>query len=121
MRITDDGLSRIFAALADPTRRDILTRLGKSPLTVGEIAEPYAMSRPAISQHLRVLEEAGLLTRTTRAQFRSCSLQPEGLDAARDWIAKHSTEWSRRFDLLEAHLNNDEDASTTTTPEGDSS
>jgi DNA-binding transcriptional ArsR family regulator len=97
-------LSRVFAALADPTRRDILARLGHGDATVGELAAPYDVSLPAISRHLRVLQEAGLVTRTTRAQWRTNHLRTEPLDAARDWI-EHVTElWAGRLDRLDTHL-----------------
>lgn len=104
MTIATDGLSRIFAALADPTRRDILSRLGEGPLSVTELAEPYPMSRPAVSQHLAVLEDAGLVTRSASAQYRPCHLRVEGLSEASEWIARHSTDWEQRFDLLDQHL-----------------
>lgn len=101
-----DSLSLVFAALADPTRREILTRLARGPATVGEVAEPFAMSAPAISQHLKVLERAGLVTRTARAQWRTLSLQAEPLDAASAWVERHRREWNLRLDALEAHLEN---------------
>lgn len=94
----------VFAALADPTRRQILTRLAQGPATVGEIAEPFEMSAPAISQHLKVLERAGLVTRTAHAQWRTLSLQAEPLDEASAWVEKHRREWNERFDALDAHL-----------------
>lgn len=101
---TADQLSLVFGALADPTRRDILTRLSVDSVTVGHLAANYEMSRPAVSQHLAVLERAGLIERTTRAQWRECRVREEGLDEASEWIAKHQAEWSERFDLLEEHL-----------------
>jgi DNA-binding transcriptional ArsR family regulator len=104
MPLATDELSLVFSALADPTRRDILTRLGNGPVTVGALAAPYAMSRPAISQHLRVLEGAGLIARTVSAQWRECSIREEGLDDASEWIARHRADWTERFDILEAHL-----------------
>lgn len=104
MPTATDGLSRIFAALADPTRRDIVTRLGNGPMSVGELAAPYPMSRPAVSQHLAVLEGAGLVTRSADAQYRPCHLRAEGLAEASEWIARHSAEWEDRFDLLEKQL-----------------
>jgi DNA-binding transcriptional ArsR family regulator len=104
MAVATDGLSRIFAALADPTRRDILTRLEAGPLSVTELAEPYRMSRPAVSQHVSVLEEAGLITRSAAAQYRPCHLRPEGISEASAWIAEHSAAWEQRLDRLETHL-----------------
>lgn len=99
-----DQLSIVFGALADPTRRDILTRLSGSSVTVGDLAANYDMSRPAISQHLAVLERAGLIERTVRAQWRECRVRETGLDEASEWIAKHKQEWSERFDFLEEHI-----------------
>jgi DNA-binding transcriptional ArsR family regulator len=99
-----DELSLVFGALADPTRRDILSRLGTGPVTVGELAANYAMSRPAISQHLGVLEHAGLVARTVNAQWREVSVREKGLDDASDWIAKHRADWSERFDFLEERI-----------------
>jgi DNA-binding transcriptional ArsR family regulator len=99
-----DSLSLIFAALADPTRRNILTRLSQRPATVGEIAEPYEISAPAISQHLNVLERAGLIERTANAQWRTLSMRTEPLDEASAWVEKHRREWDQRIDALEEHL-----------------
>ena len=104
MRVADDPLSRVFSALADPTRRDILTRLADGPRTVGELAGHYPISRPAVSQHLAVLEAAGLLTRTVDAQWRLCAVREEGLDDASQWIAQQRADWTARFDTLEEHL-----------------
>jgi DNA-binding transcriptional ArsR family regulator len=100
----DDELSLVFQALADPTRRAILSRLRVGPTTVGELAEPFAMSRPAISQHLNVLERAGLIERTVNAQWRTCTLRTEPLDEASDWVERHRGEWNERFDLLDQQL-----------------
>ncbi|MDM8084530.1 metalloregulator ArsR/SmtB family transcription factor [Cellulomonas cellasea] len=94
----------MFSALADPTRRDILTRLADGPRTVGELAGHYPISRPAVSQHLAVLEAAGLLTRTVDAQWRLCAVREEGLDDASQWIARQRADWTARFDTLEEHL-----------------
>jgi DNA-binding transcriptional ArsR family regulator len=99
-----DTLSLIFAALADPTRRNILTRLSQRPATVGEIAEPFEISAPAISQHLNVLERAGLIERTANAQWRTLSMRTEPLDEASAWVEKHRREWNQRIDALEEHL-----------------
>jgi DNA-binding transcriptional ArsR family regulator len=99
-----DRLSLVFAALADPTRREILSKLAEGPATVGEVAAPFAVSPPAISQHLKVLERAGLVTRTTHAQWRTLSMQTEPLDVASAWVDKHRREWNVRLDALEAHL-----------------
>jgi len=99
-----DELSLVFRALADPTRRAMLSRLHRGPATVGELAEPFAMSRPAISQHLAVLERAGLIERTVTAQWRTCTLRTEPLDEASDWVERHRGEWNERFDLLDEQL-----------------
>jgi len=99
-----DSLSLVFAALADPTRREILSRLSQGSATVGEVAAPFAMSAPAISQHLKVLERAGLVTRTAHAQWRTLSMQVEPLAEASAWVEKHRREWNMRLDALDAHL-----------------
>ncbi|MGX5696543.1 ArsR/SmtB family transcription factor [Agromyces soli] len=99
-----DELSAVFQALADPTRRAMLSRLRVGPATVGELAEPFTMSRPAISQHLKVLERAGLIERTATAQWRTCTLRTEPLDEASAWVERHRGEWNDRFDLLAEHL-----------------
>lgn len=101
-----DRLSVAFGALADPTRRDILTRLRKGPLTVSDLAAGYPISRPAVSQHLTVLEKAGLVQRGRRAQWIECSLDADSLDEAAAWIEQQRSEWNERFDLLEEHLKN---------------
>src|SRR6188472_1306885 len=101
MAATPDGLDLVFQALADPTRRAIITRLSTGSTTVGELATPFAMSRPAISQHLNVLERAGLIQRTADAQWRRITLRTEPLDAASAWVDRHRDEWNERFDLLD--------------------
>lgn len=104
MPIATDPLSRIFFALADPTRRAMLERLASGAATVGELAEPFSMSRPAVSQHLGVLEQAGLIERTRQGQWRSCALRPEGLDDAEAWVQEHRAAWQSRFDRLDETL-----------------
>ena len=99
-----DPLSATLAAIADPTRRAILARLAKGDASVTELAEPFAMSMPAITKHLKVLERAGLLTRTRQAQWRPCQLRAEGLRVAADWIDRYRTLWEERFDRMEAYL-----------------
>ncbi|PLR96118.1 ArsR/SmtB family transcription factor [Bacillus sp. T33-2] len=101
---TKDTLSLIFAALADPTRRNILTRLSQSAATVGEVAELFEISAPAISQHLKVLKRAGLIERTTNAQWRTLTIRTKPLDEVSAWVEKHRREWNQRFDALEEHL-----------------
>src|SRR6187549_2647191 len=99
-----DPLSTIFAALADPTRRAILARLADGDATVSELAEPFAISLPAISRHLKVLEHAGLITRSRSAQWRSSSLQAEPLREATAWMERYRRHWDDNFTRLDAHL-----------------
>lgn len=102
--MADDSLSLTFAALADPTRRAILSRLADGDATVNELAEPFAMSVQAISKHLAVLERAGLISKGRNAQYRPCHLEPESLAPAIDWIEQHRAVWTDRFTQLEDHL-----------------
>ncbi|GAB3398056.1 hypothetical protein GCM10027515_02880 [Schumannella luteola] len=102
--MADDQLSRTFAALADPTRRDILARLSRGPATVGELAEPYAMSFAAVSKHLRVLEQAGLVTRGREAQYRPASLDARPLRDAARWVGDYERFWADSFDALGTYL-----------------
>lgn len=99
-----DQLSRTFNALADPTRRQILDRLSEGEVTVSELAEPFAVSLPAISKHLKVLEQAGLIERTREAQRRPSRLRVAPLDEATGWIAERRKTWEQRFDQLDRHL-----------------
>jgi DNA-binding transcriptional ArsR family regulator len=99
-----DQLSLTFAALADPTRRSILTRLAEGQATVNELAEPFPMSLPAISRHLKVLERAGLIVRSREAQWRPSRLQADPLDEAAEWIESRKATWASRMDRLDAHL-----------------
>jgi DNA-binding transcriptional ArsR family regulator len=99
-----DPLDHTFAALADPTRRSILTRLADGEATVGELAEPFPISLPAVSRHLKVLERAGLITRDREAQWRRSRMQPEPLEDAIDWLASRKQTWESRMDRLDAHL-----------------
>jgi DNA-binding transcriptional ArsR family regulator len=101
---TTDHLSSTFAALADPTRRAILTRLISGEASVTELAEPFDMSMPAVSKHLKVLERAGLVTRGREAQWRPCRLDAEGLKDVADWIEPYRRLWEARFDRLETYL-----------------
>jgi DNA-binding transcriptional ArsR family regulator len=101
-----DRLSETFAALADPTRREILARLAGGEATVNELAAPFPISLQAVSKHLKVLEHAGLISRGRNAQYRPCRLESEGLDSAVDWIERHRRIWSDRSDRLEQHLRN---------------
>lgn len=99
-----DSLSTTFAALADPTRRAILSRLSSGEATVNELAEPFDISLPGISKHLKVLEHAGLITRERKAQWRHCRLKPEVLKDAADWIEHYRRFWEECFDRLDSHL-----------------
>jgi DNA-binding transcriptional ArsR family regulator len=100
-----DQLSLKFAALADPTRRGILARLAQGEATVNELAEPFAVSLPAISRHLKVLERAGLITRRRAAQSRPTSLRIEGLEEPDAWMEACRATWEGRIRRLDAHLN----------------
>jgi DNA-binding transcriptional ArsR family regulator len=99
-----DSLSTTFAALADPTRRAILARLATGQYSVTDLAEPFDMSLPAISKHLRVLERSGLIARTRDAQWRPCQLQAAPLKEATDWMEQYRQFWEESFDRLEAYL-----------------
>jgi DNA-binding transcriptional ArsR family regulator len=99
-----DPLSTVFAALADPTRRAILARLAKGEASVSEVAEPFDMSLPAVSKHLRVLENAGLVRRGRDAQWRPCSLSAAPLKAVADWAEQYRRFWSDSFDRLDDYL-----------------
>ena len=102
--MTADRLSSTFAALADPTRRAILARLALGETSVSKLAEPFEMSLPAVSKHLKVLERAGLVTRGRNAQFRPCKLNPEALKPVDDWLEAYRALWEARLDRLEAYL-----------------
>ena len=99
-----DQLSLTFAALADPTRRAILAHLAEGEATVNELAEPFPVTKPAISRHLKVLERAGLIVRSREAQWRPSRLQAEPLDEAVEWMQSRKQTWEARMDRLEAHL-----------------
>ena len=99
-----DRLSTTFAALADPTRRAILARLASGEASVSELAEPFAMSLPAVSKHLKVLERAGLITRGRAAQWRPCRLEAAPLKDASDWLEEYRRFWEESFDRLEDYL-----------------
>lgn len=107
-----DPLSRSFAALADPTRRAILRRLAGGEAGVGELAETSALTQPAITKHLKVLERAGLITRGRDGQRRPARLQLEGLVGVDDWLRQAHAEWSDRLDRLELHLANPSEPTT---------
>ena len=102
--MADDRLSATFAALADPTRRAILARLITGEASVGELAEPFEMSLPAVSKHLKVLERAGLIARGREAQWRPCTLQAGPLKDISDWVEQYRRFWEQSFDRLEDYL-----------------
>ncbi len=104
MTMTEDRLDAAFAALADPTRRAIVSRLSRGDATVNELAAPFDMSLPGISKHLKVLERSGLITRRRDAQFRPCHLEVDALDGALGWIGAQRRVWDERFDKLDTHL-----------------
>ena len=115
-----DRLSKVFAALADPTRRDIVARLTESDATVGEIAEPYDVSLQAVSKHLKVLEDAGLVTRTREAQRRPVHLEAEVFDLMTTWIERYRRQAEERYQRIDALLDEmngveDDDLDTTIT------
>lgn len=100
-----DTLSLTFAALSDPTRRAILARLAHGETTVKELAEPFAMSLPAVSKHLKVMERAGLITQGRKAQWRPCQIDAAPLKEAADYISQYRELWEARFDRLDVYLN----------------
>jgi DNA-binding transcriptional ArsR family regulator len=97
-------LDHTFSALADPTRRDILERLGRGPATISELAEPYGMSLTGLKKHVRILEEADLVTTEKVGRTRECRLGREQLEDAAQWIEMYRSHWERRLDRLEAYL-----------------
>jgi len=99
--MADDQLSRVFGALADPTRRAILTRLAEGEATVAELAEPFSMSQPAISRHLKVLEHAGLISRSRRATARLSHLEAEPLREVTTWLARYQRFWDESHERLD--------------------
>jgi DNA-binding transcriptional ArsR family regulator len=102
--MSPDHLSTTFAALADPTRRAILSRLSLGELSVTELAEPFEMSMPAVSKHLKVLERAGLVARSREAQWRRCRLDAAPLREVSDWLDDYRTFWEQSLDRLDAYL-----------------
>ena len=102
--MANDPLSTTFAALADPTRRAILARLATGECSVTELADPFEMSLPAVSKHLRVLERAGLITRGREAQWRPCRLEPTPIRDVADWAERYRAIWEQRLDRLDTYL-----------------
>ena len=99
-----DHLTETFSALADPTRRAILARLASGEATVNQLAEPFAISLPAISRHLKVLEHAGLISRGREAQWRPCRIEPHALKDVDDWLGRYRRFWEERLDRLDDYL-----------------
>lgn len=99
-----DALSATFSALSDPTRRAILARLARGEATVNELAAPFDISLPAVSRHLKVLEQARLITRAREAQWRRCRLAPAPLKQAAEWMERYRAFWDARFDALDKFL-----------------
>jgi DNA-binding transcriptional ArsR family regulator len=102
--MSTDHLSTTFAALADPTRRAILARLASGEASVTELAEPFDMSMPAVSKHLKVLEKAGLIARGREAQWRPCRLEPAPLKDVSEWVDRYRRMWEARLDRLDDYL-----------------
>jgi len=102
--MTKDALSLTFSALADPTRRQILARLANGELSVTQLAEPFKMTMPGVSKHLKVLERAGLIMRSREAQWRPAKLQAEPLKEVADWVEQYRHNWEESFDKLDAYL-----------------
>jgi len=99
-----DRLSATFSALADPTRRAILARLALGQTTVSELAKPFKISGPAVTKHLKVLENAGLIARSREAQWRPCRLEPQALKPVDDWLEEYRRLWEQRLDRLDDYL-----------------
>lgn len=104
LAMSSDPLSATFAALADPTRRAIIARLARGETTVTELSKPFDMSGPAISKHLKVLENAGLITRSREAQWRPCKIEPQALKSLDEWLDQYRQFWEQRLDRLEDYL-----------------
>ena len=102
--MSDDALSHVFAALADPTRRAILARLAQGEASVTELTAPFSMSMAAVSKHLKVLERAGLITRGRDAQWRPCRLEAAAFKDATDWLERYRQYWDSSLDRLDSHL-----------------
>ncbi len=104
MALAYEEISRTFYALSDPTRLKILHQLSAKEASVTELSQPFDMSMPAITKHLKVLENAGLITRERIAQQRPCKIHPQGFEKAMSWIEEHQKIWNDRFDRLEAYI-----------------
>jgi DNA-binding transcriptional ArsR family regulator len=104
LAIDEDRLSRTFAALANVTRREILARLADGEANVNDLAEPFSMTLPAISKHIKVLERAGLVVRSQRAQYRPCTLDATPLEAISTWAEQYRPVWEARFDRMDEYI-----------------
>lgn len=111
-------LSLVFSALADPTRRAILARLSEGEAPVKALAEPFALSGPAITKHLKVLERAGLISRSREGQQRPCRLEARALEPAADWIERYRAMWEEQLDRLDAYLKSVASKPTAPVPQG---
>lgn len=107
--MTADTLTRVFSALADPTRRDIVARLAEGEATVGQLAEPYRMTLQAVYKHLRVLEDAGLVSSEKHGRVRTCQIEPAVLRMAEGWLGGQRTAWEHRLDALAELLDDSDD------------
>lgn len=108
MEMTEADLDKLFSALADPTRRATLARLAEGPATVGELAEPFNMSKPAVSKHLKVLRDVGLVERQVEGRHHRCTLRPEPLQYPSEWLHTYSRFWSTALDGLGEFLADEE-------------
>ena len=104
LAVDDDRLSETFAALANTTRRAILARLAEGEASVNELAEPFALTLPAVSKHIKVLEQAGLVVRSRQAQYRPCALDPTRLAEVSTWTEQYRPVWEARFDRMDHYL-----------------
>ena len=104
LTVAEDRLSETFAALANPTRRAILARLAEGEASVNELADPFEMTLPAISKHIKVLQRAGLITRGQRAQYRPCTIDAAPLRAISDWTEQYRPVWEARFDRMDDYI-----------------
>jgi DNA-binding transcriptional ArsR family regulator len=104
MRSTEDRLDHLFGALSDRTRRKMVARLARAPATIGELAEPFAMSLPAVSKHVRVLERAGLVRRTIEGRIHRCALERKRLRDVNEWIERYTEFWDGTLDALAAFV-----------------
>jgi len=111
-QLDDERLDEAFAALANGTRRAMLARLALGPASVNELAEPFDLSLPAISKHLKVLERAGFVTRGRAAQYRPCALAPESLQAVSTWVEQYRPLWEQRLDQMDDYLSHLQDKNT---------